>query len=109
MAILKSTNINDTGYLALPVGTTAQRIGTAAGTLVYFTSVGTTSWTVPANVDTVEVLAVGGGGGEGGVGVSEIGGESRGGGDFASERAERASVVGEERLVGVQTIERALG
>ena len=65
MAILKSTNINDTGYLALPVGTTAQRIGTAAGTLVYFTSLGTTSWTVPANVDTVEVLAVGGGGGGG--------------------------------------------
>lgn len=76
MAILKSTNINDTGYLALPVGTTAQRIGTVAGTLVYFTSLGTTSWTVPANVDTVEVLAVAGGGGGG----SDMGGGGGAGG-----------------------------
>ena len=63
MAILKNTTINDTGYLSLPVGTTAQRLSSAAGTLVYFTSVSTSQWTVPANVDSVEVLVVGGGGG----------------------------------------------
>ena len=28
MATLKNTNINDTGFLKLPVGTTAQRPGT---------------------------------------------------------------------------------
>jgi len=76
MATLNSTTINDTGYLALPVGTTAQRGTEAAGTLVYFTSVGTTSWTVPSNVDTVEVLVVGGGGGGG----SDMGGGGGGGG-----------------------------
>jgi len=76
MAELQSTIINDTGYLALPVGTTAQRGADPGGTLVYFTSVGTTSWTVPANVTAVEVLVVGGGGGGG----SDMGGGGGGGG-----------------------------
>ena len=65
MAVLRSTVINDTGYLSLPSGTTAQRLGETNTTLVYFTSVGATTWTVPANIDTVEVLVVGGGGGGG--------------------------------------------
>ena len=76
MAILRNTTINDTGYLSLPVGTTAQRLSSAAGTLVYFTSVSTSQWTVPANVNSVEVLVVGGGGGGGsdmGGGGGEIG------------------------------------
>ena len=76
MAILKNTTINDTGYLALPVGTTAQRLSSAAGTLVYFTSVSTSQWTVPANVNSVEVLVVGGGGGGG----SDMGGGGGAGG-----------------------------
>ena len=76
MAILKSTIINDTGYLSLPTGTTAQRLSTVAGTLVYFTSVGSTQWTVPANVDSVEILVVGGGGGGG----SDMGGGGGAGG-----------------------------
>lgn len=76
MAILKTTTIDDTGYLALPVGTSAQRLADSTGTLVYFTSVGSTTWTVPANVDTVEVLVVGGGGGGG----SDMGGGGGGGG-----------------------------
>jgi hypothetical protein len=76
MAKLDSTTINDTGYLALPVGTQAQRVATQSGTLVYFTTPGTTSWTVPANVENVEVLIVGGGGGGG----NDMGGGGGGGG-----------------------------
>ena len=38
MAVLRSTVINDTGYLSLPSGTTAQRLGETNTTLVYFTS-----------------------------------------------------------------------
>ena len=76
MAVLRSTVINDTGYLSLPSGTTAQRLGETNTTLVYFTSVGATTWTVPANIDTVEVLVVGGGGGGG----NDMGGGGGGGG-----------------------------
>jgi len=39
---------------------------TTAGSLISFTSVGSTSWTVPSGVTTLHVLAVGGGGGGGG-------------------------------------------
>ena len=81
MAILKSTIIDDIGYLSLPVGTESQRLSTAAGTLVYFTSLGGTSWTVPSGVDSIEILVVGGGGG-GVFGDSRVdagfGGEDRG-------------------------------
>ena len=76
MAILKNTIIDDIGYLSLPVGTEAQRLATVAGTLVYFTSLGGTSWTVPANVDSIEILVVGGGGGGG----SDMGGGGGAGG-----------------------------
>ena len=76
MAVLRSTVINDTGYLSLPSGTTAQRLGETNTTLVYFTSVGATTWTVPTNIDTVEVLVVGGGGGGG----NDMGGGGGGGG-----------------------------
>jgi hypothetical protein len=64
MARLTSITINDTGALTLPSGTTAQRISQGA-TLDSYTSVGTTSWTCPANVFNVEVLVVAGGGGGG--------------------------------------------
>lgn len=76
MANFQSLTINDTGYLALPEGTTAQRPVEVSGTIVRFTSLGTTSWTVPANVDSVEVLVVGGGGGGG----SDMGGGGGAGG-----------------------------
>lgn len=46
-----------------------------------FSSVGTTSWTVPEGVESVEVLVVGGGGGGGGGGVAySLGGGGGGGG-----------------------------
>jgi hypothetical protein len=61
MALLQSLTINDTGHLRLPVGTTANR-PTVNITVQSFTTVGTTSWTVPAGVTSVEVLVVAGGG-----------------------------------------------
>lgn len=65
MAILSSISFGSTGYLQLPVGNTAQRPAETVTTLVSFTSVGSTNWTVPANVNQVEVLVVAGGGGGG--------------------------------------------
>lgn len=67
MANLKNTVINDTGYLKLPVGPTGARPGSSTDV---FTTVGTTTWTAPTGVTSVEVLVVGGGGG----GVSGGGG-----------------------------------
>lgn len=75
MATLTSLTINDTGNVTLPNGTIANR-PTVNSTVVTFTTVGSTTWTVPANVSTVEVLVVGGGGGGG----SEHGGGGGGGG-----------------------------
>jgi len=76
MAILQSTTISGTGYLQLPVGRTADRPTATASTVVQFTSVGTSNWTVPANVYRVDVLVVGGGGGGG----AWVGGGGGGGG-----------------------------
>ena len=64
MATLNGITLTSTGSLTLPSGTTAQR-PTQASTLVSFTTVGTTSWTCPAGVYSVEVLVVAGGGGGG--------------------------------------------
>lgn len=64
MARLTSITINDTGALTLPSGTTAQRISQGS-TLDSYTTVGTYTWTCPANVFNVEVLVVAGGGGGG--------------------------------------------
>ena len=64
MADLKSLIINDTGNLTLPTGTTAQR-PSVTSTVESFTTVGTTSWTCPADVTEIEVLVVAGGGGGG--------------------------------------------
>jgi len=69
----KNLAINDTGYLQLPSGTSAQRSNYIVQT---FTTVGTTTWTAPADVTSVEVLVVGGGGGGGG----ESGSAGAGGG-----------------------------
>ena len=76
MALLRNTTINDTGFLTLPVGNTAQRPTAIAGTVVQFTTVGIQSWTVPANVTNVEVLVVAGGG----AGGWDVGGGGGGGG-----------------------------
>lgn len=73
----KSLTINDTGYLKLPSGTNADRPA-ATPTVQSFTSVGTTSWTCPANVTQVEVLVVAGGGGGGGGGLDGGGGGAGG-------------------------------
>ena len=94
------TVINDTGFLNLPTGTTAQRPSPLTGMIryntdlgyvelydgtkwssalknvVFFRAPGTTSWTVPQGVSTVEVLVVGGGGGGG----ADNGGGGGGGG-----------------------------
>lgn len=75
MATLSSLTINDTGNISLPTGTSSNR-PTVNTTVVTFTTVGSTNWTVPANVTSVEVLVVAGGGGGG----SEHGGGGGGGG-----------------------------
>jgi len=64
MAQLRSLSINDSGSLKLPAGTTAQRTSIPL-TVQSFTTVGTTTWTAPANVNEIEVLVVAGGGGGG--------------------------------------------
>ncbi len=75
MATLNGITFTGTGALTLPSGTTAQRPGQAS-TLASFTTVGTTSWTCPAGVYSVEVLVVAGGGGGG----AWVGGGGGGGG-----------------------------
>lgn len=64
MAQLVDLVINDTGSLVLPSGTDANR-PTVSATVESFTTVGNTSWTCPAGVNSVEVLVVAGGGGGG--------------------------------------------
>ena len=73
MATLKNTVINDTGYLQLPIGTTAQR-PTVTSKVQTFSSPGT--WVAPAGVSTIELLIVAGGGGTN----SDVGGGGGGGG-----------------------------
>lgn len=67
MAFLKNITISGTGYLSIPVGTTAERLTPTTSTLVSFTTVGVVAggWTAPAGVTSVEVLVVGGGAGGG--------------------------------------------
>jgi len=60
MAQLQNTTINDTGYLQLPVGSTAQR-PTVTSKVQTFSSPGT--WTAPTGVTNIELLIVAGGGG----------------------------------------------
>lgn len=65
MANLSSVTINDTGNLTLPSGATRPSTITVTPTIVAFTTVASTTWTVPAGVTSVEVLVVAGGGGGG--------------------------------------------
>lgn len=83
--------------------------GTADQTVVTFTNVGTTNWTVPEGVSSVEVLVVAGGGGSGGSGnTGYYGGGGGGGGliyesSFTVTPSETISVtVGDGGLAGVQ-------
>jgi len=64
MANLQSLTINDTGSLKLPAGTIEERPSFTVTTQSY-TTVGTTSWTAPTGVSSIEVLVVAGGGGGG--------------------------------------------
>jgi len=73
MAILKSANIQGTGHLTLPVGTSAQR---PSATVTSFTSTGAFSYSVPTGVTSVDVLIVAGGGGGG----QDVGGGGGAGG-----------------------------
>lgn len=73
MTTLKNTIITDTGYLQLPAGPTQQRPGYNVAT---FSTVGSTTWTCPAGVTSVEVLVVAGGGG----GANDCGGGGGAGG-----------------------------
>ena len=74
MATLKNTTINDTGYLTLPNGTTAQRPVTPSNGMIRVnTSTNALegyilgSWvTIAAGAVTIDYLIVGGGGGGGG-------------------------------------------
>jgi len=63
MANLLNTVINDSGYLALPAGTSSQR------TIISYSTPGTYTWTAPVGVTRIQVLVVGGGGGGGGGGT----------------------------------------
>lgn len=72
----KNLTINDTGYLQLPSGTSAQRSNYIVQT---FTTAGTTTWTCPADVTSVEVLVIAGGGGGGGENGSSGAGAGGGG------------------------------
>jgi len=66
MAKLKDTEIaNSTGALGVASGNSAQRNATT-DTVVEFTSVGSSNWTVPDGVKTIDVLVIGGGGSGGG-------------------------------------------
>lgn len=62
MAILSNLTVNTTGGLKLPSGPESAR---PACRIETFTSSGTTTWTAPSWVTSVEVLVVGGGGGGG--------------------------------------------
>lgn len=64
MANLQTLDINDTANLTIPAGTSGNRPSTTTN-IVSFTTVGSTTWTVPSGVTFVEVLVVAGGGGGG--------------------------------------------
>jgi hypothetical protein len=66
MATLKNTQINDTGFIELTTGKTNNRPAIKPPVVVSFTSTGTTNWTAPSNLYSIEVLVVAGGGGGGG-------------------------------------------
>lgn len=85
MASLKNTTINDTGFIQLPSGTTAQRPTAAAGMMRYNSTLGcteiynsaTATWNcLCEGTYTAELLLVGGGGGGG----AATGGGGGGGG-----------------------------
>ena len=62
MATLSNLQVSDTGGLTLAKLKTSERPNQ---TVTSFTSVGTSSWTCPAGVTSIEVLVVAGGGGGG--------------------------------------------
>ena len=76
---------NTASTLALAAASSSLRVGwngnpPTAPVSVSFTAVGTSSWTVPAGVTSINVLVVGGGGGSGAAGAAASGGGGGGGG-----------------------------
>ena len=65
MADLEKIIINDTGFLKMASGTTAERAGYVVET---FTASGAGTFSVPTGVTEIDVLVVGGGGAGGGIG-----------------------------------------
>ena len=88
MAFLKNITISGTGYLTIPVGTTAERLTPATSVVTQFTTVGVVAggWTCPAGVNKIEVLVVGGGAG-GGSSIYGSGGGGAGGVCYANSYA----------------------
>jgi hypothetical protein len=80
---------NEVGYSTISVGESS------------FTSPGTYSWTVPADVDSITAVAVGGGGGGGGAGSSQ--GKGGGGGGALAYVNHISVTPGETLTVGVGT------
>jgi hypothetical protein len=71
---------NPSFSLSVVAGASALRVGTNGGnTVVSFTTVGTTSWTVPPGVTSINVLVVAGGGGGGSTIDRSAGGAGAGG------------------------------
>jgi hypothetical protein len=64
MAEFQNLTISDTGFLQLPIGTSAEK-SSVTTTVVQFTTVGSNSWTCPQGVTAVDVLVVAGAGGGG--------------------------------------------
>jgi len=64
MARLENLSVTSTGNITFPSGTTSNR-SSIVSAVQSFTSVGSTNFTVPAGVTSVEVLVVAGGGGGG--------------------------------------------
>lgn len=71
MAILKNLTLDANSNIKVPAGSAQQGPQT---TVSSFTSVGSTTWTCPAGVTSIEVLVVAGGGGGGGGGSGGGGG-----------------------------------
>ena len=99
MAIFTNSSITDGGQFTFPVTNTYSRPGLIT-TVASFTTVGTTSWSAPTGVRTIEVLVVAGGGGGGG-GFDTWAGAGGGGAGGVIYRSEYTVVPGNSYTVTV--------
>lgn len=108
MGSLKNTTINDTGFLQLPSGTTAQRPASPVnGMMRYNTTIGQMetytggAWRTVSTNYLIEVVLVGGGGGGGAsYNYSYGGGGGGGGGGFLQQTTEVAPGTAYSIVVG---------